>query len=135
MSDPALAMQKALFDALKDNTDAGSNVFDAVPSSDPFPRIVIGPAQTIGDFADCYDGSEHFVQIDVYSKKTASMPEVKGIASEVRGILHDADLTLEDGHELVSIEFRDVNYSREPDGKTARARLTFRAETQADHSP
>lgn len=134
MSDSALALQKAIYDALKDETAAGANVFDAVPVSDPYPRIVIGPGQTIGDFFDCYDGSEVFLQIDVYSKKTASMPEVKSIASEVRALLHDAALTLVD-HVLVQMQFQDTVYSREADGKTSRARMTLRAETQAESSP
>lgn len=134
MSDPALALQKAIYDALKNETSAGANVFDAVPSTDPFPRIVIGPAQTIGDFAECYDGSESFLQIDVYSNKVGSMPEVKTIASEIRSILHDADLDLE-GHVLVQIEFQDSVYSREGDGRTARARMTLRAETHVESSP
>lgn len=134
MSDPAFALQDAIYDALKGNTDAGNNVFDAVPASNPFPRITIGPGQTIGDFADCYDGSESFFQIDVWSSKTASMPEVKTIASQVRELLHDADLTL-NGHVLILIEFQDTAYSREPDGKTGRARMTLRALTQAESSP
>lgn len=134
MSDPALALQKAIYEALRGETGAGYNVFDTVPSTNPFPRIVIGPAQTIGAFADCYDGSESFLQIDVYSIKVGSLPEVKAIASEVRDILHDAELTLE-GHILELIAFESTVYSKEADNRTGRARMTIRAESHPDISP
>lgn len=133
MSDPAYALQDAIHDALRGNTDAGDHVYDTVPSTNPFPRIVLGRQQTIGDFADCYDGSESFIQIDVYSIKTASLPEVKTIASQVRSLLHNADLNLV-GHVLSLMEFQDADYSKDPDGKTGRARMTFRARTQAEYS-
>lgn len=133
MSDPAYALQAAIVAALKGNTDAGNSVFDSVPSSDPFPRIVIGTTQTIADDADCYDGSECFTQIDVYSDKTASMPEVKAIASQIQDLLNDADLDLE-GHILSEIRVRDVVYSREPDGKRGRARLNLRTLSQSEQS-
>lgn len=132
MSDPAYALQDAIHDALKGATDAGNNVFDSVPHSNPFPRITIGPQQTIGDFADCYDGSEVFLQIDVWSQKPG-YPQVKEIASQVRDILHNADETLTlDGHVLGLMEFQDTVYSREPDQKTSRARINIRALTQTE---
>lgn len=133
MSDPAYALQDAIHDALRGQTDAGDHVYDTVPLTNPFPRIVLGRQQTIGDFADCYDGSESFIQIDVYSIKTASLPEVKTIASQVRSLLHNADLNLV-GHVLSLIEFQDADYSKDPDGKTGRARMTFHARTQAEYS-
>lgn len=132
MSDPALALQKAIFDALKGHTTAGNNVFDDVPANDPFPRITIGPGQTVGRFADCVDGSEVFLQIDVWSRKTG-FPEVKTIASEVRAILNNGDESLAlVGHVLELMEFQDAVYSRDPDGKTNRARMSIRALTQPD---
>jgi hypothetical protein len=127
MSSPSLALQKAIYDALKGNTAAGDNVFDAVPSSNPFPRIVIGLGQTVGDSFDCYDGSEVFPEVDVYSVKTG-LPEAKTIADEVRSLLHNVELALA-GHVLVSLRYRDETPIREPDGRTSRVRMLFEAET------
>lgn len=138
MSDPALALQKAIVAALKGATGAGNNVYDDVPGrkkgeaadkdGGPFPRITLGEGQTVGNFADCYDGSEVFLQIDVWTT-TTGFPETKRIAGQVRSELHDADLQL-DGHTLELLEFQDTVYSRDPDGKTRRARITLRALTQ-----
>lgn len=128
MSDPSLALQGAIVAALRGETAAGNNVFDDVPGSSPFPRITLGEGQTIGNFADCYDGSEVFLEINVWSRKTG-FPEAKVIASGVRSILHGADLDLP-GHTLELLEFQDTIYSRDPDGKTRRARMTLRALTQ-----
>lgn len=137
MSDPAYALQLALVAALKGETEAGDAVYDMVPSDarqievakHTFPIITLGSGQTINNPADCYDGSEAFLQIDVWSRKTG-FPEVKQIAAEVRTILNDAELTLV-GHRLDLMEVQDTVYSRDPDGKTSRARMTVRALTQA----
>lgn len=129
MSDPSLALQKAVVAALKAaTTEAGDNVFDSVPEGDPFPRITIGEAQVIGNFAPCYDGSEVFFDVHVWSREVGH-PQAKRIASAVRSALHDAPLAL-DGHMLELLEFRDARYMRDPDGVTSHAALTFRALTQ-----
>lgn len=132
MSDPSLALQGALVATLKAAaTEAGNNVFDQVPGTGagPFPRIVVGDGQSIGNRADCYDGSEVFLDINVYTQ-AVGYPQTKRIASEIRTVLDDADLTLV-GHRLELMEFRDAVFSRDPDGKTRRARMTIRALTQS----
>lgn len=127
--DGQLALQKALVAALKNNTDAGANVFDDVPTSNPFPRITFGPIQVLPNMADCMDGSEAFVQIDVWSQSKFGMVEVKTIAGQVRSLLHDATLTLDD-HELQQMLVDSTQYLRDPDGLTKHAAITFRALTQ-----
>lgn len=135
MSDPAFALQKALHDALRGETDAGDNVFDTVPASNAFPRITFGPGQSIGNFADCYDGTESFLEINIWSQKTAGLPEVKRISDQVREILHDAESSIEiAGHTLQLLEFQDSVFSRDDDERTSRARMTFRALTQPAES-
>lgn len=129
MSDPALALQKALVDAIKAaETDAGNNVFDTVPPENPFPRITLGEGQSIGVYADCYDGTEAFFQIDIWSQ-APGFPEVKRIAGQVRAALHDAELTL-DGHTLEILNVQSIDYRREPDNLTSRAIVTVRAQSQ-----
>lgn len=137
MSDPAYALQVAIFTALKGETEAGDAVYDMVPSdarqieiaNRTFPLITLGSGQTVNNPADCYDGSEAFLQIDVWSRRPG-FPEVKQLAAEVRTILNNAELSLV-GHRLELMEVQDTVYSRDPDGKTSRARLTIRALTQS----
>lgn len=132
MPDPAYALQDALVDALRGATEVGNNVFDHVPTADPFPRITVGPHQTIRDSLGCYEGQEAFVQIDVWSRLTG-FPQAKRIASEVIDVLDNAELTL-DGFNLHELRFEDAVYSRDPDGKTSRARISLRALTQPETS-
>lgn len=128
--DAQLALQKALVAALRGSTDAGASVFDDVPASNPFPRITLGPSQALPNLADCMDGTETFLQVDVWSQ-TAGMVEVKRIAGQVRGVLQDAELAL-DGHVLQQLLVDSTSYLRDPDGKIKHAAMTFRALTQPD---
>lgn len=131
MSDPALALQGAIVATLKAAaTGAGNRIYDDVPTGAAFPYITLGEAQTVANRADCYDGSEVFLDVNVWSR-AVGYPEVKTIASQVRTTLHDAALTLT-GHVLDLIEVRDATYTRDPDGKTRRARITVRALTHPD---
>jgi hypothetical protein len=128
MSDPSLALQAAIVAALAGTTEAGTNVYDQVPATDAFPRITVGEGQTVGNFADCYDGSEVYLDVHVWSREVG-FPEAKRIASAVRSALHDAPLTLT-GHTLELLQFRDARYLRDPDGRTSHVAMTFRALTQ-----
>lgn len=129
MSDPALALQGAIVAALKAlGTAAGANVFDVVPTSNPFPRITVGGGQTVPIEADCYDGSESFIQIDVWSREVG-YPQAKQIASAVRSRLHNGDLMLS-GHTLELLKVESTTYERDSDGLTSRARIQVRAQTQ-----
>jgi hypothetical protein len=127
-ADPSLALQKAITAALKGTTDAGGNVFDTVPGSDPFPRITVGDGQSLPDYADCYDGTISVLQIDVWSR-AVGWPEAKRIASQVREALDDGEFAL-DEHHLEVITFEDAQFLRDPDGLTRHVALTFRALTQ-----
>lgn len=125
--DPSLALQGALVARLKGATDAGNSVYDTVPTSNPFPRITIGEGQTIGDFADCYNGSETFLDVDVWSQ-AVGFPEAKRIADQVRGLLDDTMALT--GHSLEIFEFQNARYLHDPDGLTKHIAMTFRALTQ-----
>lgn len=137
-SDPALALQGAIVGALKGNTDAGNNVFDSVPPPQTMPRITVGSGQSVGALIgaradDCiYDGSESFVDVDVWSVNPG-FPQVKTIAGQVRDLLDDVDLDLSaEGHTLELLTHQSTVFQRESDGLTSRARMLFRALTQAD---
>lgn len=128
--DPSLAVQKAVVTALTGNTDANANVFDTPPKNNPFPRITVGDGESIGNFADCYEGTELNLQIDVWSR-AVGYPESKTIASQVRSILHDAHLPLT-GHIMESCFFVSSVPLRDPDGLTRHVAMTFRILTQPE---
>lgn len=134
MADPALALQAAIVAVLKGATEAGEAVYDAVPNGAPFPRIVLGPGQSLGNYADCYDGSESFWQVDAYDRPDPDgtglgFGRVKRIASQIRDLLNGEGLVLA-GHVLELNQVESAVYSVEPDGITRRARLSARFLTQ-----
>lgn len=129
ITDPSLPIQKALVAALKDlNTVADDNVFDQVPTSNPFPRITVGGAEVNPVMADCYDGSESFVQIDAWSR-AVGFPQVKAIAGAIRERFHQGALTVE-GHTVELMFVEQTIYERDPDGLTNRARMIVRIQSQ-----
>lgn len=131
MSEPSLALQKAILDALVAGVPAvGGRVYDMPPFDATYPYVTIGEAQTLDDRADCYDGSESFLTIHVWSR-AVGFPEAKRIAGMVRDVLDDADLVL-DGNSLELLRFRDMNTLRDPDGVSSHVVMTFRALTQTD---
>lgn len=132
MADPSLDIQKAVITALR--ADVGvqalvgnpARVYDAVPSATtPYPMVTYGADQAISDDFDCINSFEVFVTLDVWSR-AVGQPEAKRIAGAVRGVLHDADLEL-DEHALVLLEHRNTRYLKDPDGKTSHAVVEFRA--------
>lgn len=125
-SDPSYAIQKAIVAALR--VGVISDVYDIPPQRDPFPRITIGEGQVLGNFADCYSGSECFIQIDVWSRKPG-FGEAKTLANQVRGILDDKTLAL-DGHTMEFMRFESSQILRDPDGLTSHIAMTFRILTQ-----
>ncbi len=129
--DPTYAVQVALVDRLKDlGTAAGSRVFDSVKKGVDYPYITVGPGQTVPIDETCWDASEVFVQVDVWSR-AAGYPEVKGIAGALCTALHDQPLTIA-GHICDRVEVKNTDYSREADGVTHRARINLLITTQPE---
>jgi len=127
MSDPTLLLQGWIVTTLSGSPGAGAQVFDKVPQTNPFPRITIGPVQCLPDVDDGQCGAtfEVFQQIDIWSR-TAGYPEVKTIGEAVKGLLHNAAVTL-NGFNVVLLQWVSTEYLRDPDGLTNRARMQFRA--------
>lgn len=129
MSDPSLAVQGALVARLKAlATAAGSRVFDRVEKDRDFPYITVGPGQTVPMDETCWDASEVFAQVDVWSR-AVGFPEAKGIAGAIRIALHDQALIIP-GHICDRVEVRSIDFSRDPDGLTNRARIDLLITTQ-----
>lgn len=137
MSDPSLAIQVALFARLSTlGTAAGERVYDDVPpeadriedTGAAYPYLTIGAGQLVPVDEDCWDRSSTYFQIDVWSRRVG-FPEAKTIAGEIRTGLHEQELSI-DGHTLDRMRVESIDYMRDPNGLTRRARLVLLVETQ-----
>jgi len=124
MSDPALALQGAIFAALTAAPAlAGGRVYDDVPEDAAFPYITIGDGDTVGESNPCWDATEVNVQIDAWSR-APGFPEVKALAAVIRRRLA-VEFAIP-GFRIPHAEHVLTQYLRDPDGITRRARMQFR---------
>ena len=131
MSDPSYELQQALYIALKGNVgpEVAGRVYDAVPTNAQFPYITLGDSQVLPDKADCIDGTEHFPQIDVWSR-AVGFPEAKTISKNILMVLDDNPPPMP-GYVAVIFELESIHYLRDPDGLTRHVALTFHTRIQA----
>ena len=101
----------------------GNRVYDSVPEKPVFPYITVGEGDETSDDADCIDGLEISLDIDVWSR-APGFPEAKKISDEIRKALKTPELTIPT-NELVYFRHRQTRFLRDPDGKTAHAVMTF----------
>jgi hypothetical protein len=134
-SDPSLDLQRAITAAFKAAAPpiAGGRIYDRVQSGPggqkvTFPYVSHGPSLVISDDADCITGYEVFMQLDVWSREPGQK-EVKGVAGDIKLLLHDSDLMLAN-HALVTFEHDTTRYLIDPDGITSHGAVEFHALVQ-----
>jgi len=124
------ALQKAIVGRLKEDADltalVAGRVYDRVPADAPRPYVHIRNFQTVDDSAECIDGAEVYIDLDVWSSAVGKV-EASRAASAIRKALNLAPLTLDEPYALAEIEHRDTNVGDGGDGLLTRARLSFRA--------
>lgn len=140
MSDPSIAIQNALEAELRANAGVKSEFGGmtrlytlSAPNDAPFPFILIGEDQIIGDDTECADGSEIAVTIHVFARQDTpanSRLKSKSIAGAVRAAL-TKKLTIT-GHVMDDWIYEGTRYLIDPDGLTAHAVLNFTYLTTAD---
>lgn len=127
MTSPTLELQGAIVTRLKAYSSLtahiGQRVYDSVPAQPAFPYVSIGPSDEVTDDAECIDGFEISMQIDVWSR-AVGFPEARQIADAVRQALHGYEINLA-GNALVYFHHRVTRMFRDPDGLTNHAALTF----------
>ncbi len=134
MSSIAFGLQQAIFAALSASSDLQAlignppRLFDLVPRDSAFPYVVLGDGSESDWSTSTEDGTEHSLQIDVWSRSTGHK-EAKQIADVIRALMNNAALTVS-GATLIDVRYLTTEFSREPDGQTFRARLTLRAVTE-----
>lgn len=137
MSDPALAIQMALVTRITSlATEAGERVYDDVPAEAQresetgaaWPYISLGNGQMVPVDEECFDRSSTYIDVNVWSRDVG-FPQAKRIAGAIRAALHEQELAIA-GHVLDRMRVENINYSRDPDGATRRARIELLIETQ-----
>lgn len=129
MSDPSFALQVGIVATLKATSAVTAlvvdRIYDEVPRNPEFPYVTLGDMQVLPDKADCIDGTEISVQVDVWSR-TQGFKEAKQIGAAIVAALDD-QLIPATGYTVVVFEIENINYLRDPDGKTRHGALTFHA--------
>jgi hypothetical protein len=93
-----------------------------------YPYLSWGPEQVIADDSDCIDGLEIYLQLDVWSVEPG-FEQVKTLADVVKRRLHRRALDL-GSNSLVSLEWQDTRYLRDPDGLTSHAAIGLLARVE-----
>ena len=126
---PTVELQAAIVAALKTAPAVaariGNRVYDSVPPKPVFPYVSFGPSDELSENADCIEGADIAIQIDVWSRAVGSA-EAKEIASLVARVLDDADLALA-VNALVYFNHEATTVVRDPDGLTTHAVVRFSA--------
>lgn len=131
MSDPGLALQKALLDRLTEPGVISCKVFDSVPEKTRLPYVVMDTE--ISSNATPISGKkreDRLFYISVWSDYKGQR-EVKRINAEIAAALDRVMLTLPaDQGRVVSVSVLRTETNREPDGKTFMGSVTLRIITQ-----
>lgn len=127
MSDPAIALQTALYQRLA--TELSVPVYDAVPMDTPPPYVTID--SEISTNTTPISGrkrASRLLYLSVWSNYQGQA-EVKRINAEIEAALDRRPLTITDGRAFgVTVERMSTN--REPDGITYQGSVTVRILTQ-----
>ena len=127
MSDPGLALQKALLDKLSASLTV--RVFDAVPAKTPYPYVTLD--YEVSNNASPITGRKResrLFYLSVWSNHKGQS-EVKRINAEVAAALDRVALPLTVGR-AVSVSVLRTETNREPDGKTFMGSIVVRILTQ-----
>jgi hypothetical protein len=127
MSDPGLALQKALFEKLSASLTVP--VFDAVPAKTPYPYVTLDYEAV--DNTTPISGKKRenrLVYLSVWSSYKGQA-EVKRINGEIADALDEVPLPLSTGT-AVSVRVIRTGTTREPDGVSYMGSVTLRIITQ-----
>lgn len=137
MIDPSVAIQNAIEAALrgsmavKEEFGGSPRLYTlSAPVGAPYPYILIGEDQIIGDDIECGAASEVAVTIHVYARETtpvASRMKAKAISGAVRLAL-TAKLPLV-GHEMIDWLYDGTRHLTDPDALTSHSVVSLSYDT------
>jgi len=127
MSEPGLALQKALYDKLTESLNVP--VFDSVPAGTPYPYITLDyeTADNLSPLSGKKRENRLFY-LSVWSDYKGQS-EVKSINSEISTALDEVKLPLSTGN-AVSVRVIRTASTRDADGVTFMGSVTLRIITQ-----
>ena len=120
MTSAAFELQKAIFNALRDDTAltaalGGARIYDAAPADVPFPYITFGRTSIYDWSTATEDGTEHLVSLHFWSKgrgkkEALSLMEMAGERLGQGGFALD-------GHQLVNLtqDYAEVRFDEDLD--------------------
>lgn len=127
MSDPALALQAALYGRL--SAELSCPVYDAVPSDATYPYVVLDAEAVTNASPLSGRKREHrYIYLSVWSTY-AGQAEVKRLNAEIAAALDGRPLELSTGR-AVAVRVERMATQREPDGVTYQGTVTVRVITQ-----
>lgn len=117
-------LQKAIVDALKAAPAvAGGNVYDRVPTSNPYPRVTVGDEQTIDNGNTCSDGWEIYADVHVWSEAVGRVEAKQIMAAAVPRLLA---INTVPGFTILAAELDAHRIFTEPNGLTTHGIITIR---------
>ena len=127
------ALQQAIYGALSGDGTllsllGGPRIFDDVPQNEKPPYMTFAQSLVRDWSAGDEDGDEHIITLHIWSE-WAGRKQVHEIMAAVRGVLHDADLTLS-AHRLVNLRHEFSDARREPGADLYRGVTRYRAVTE-----
>lgn len=129
MTSPTYELQGKIVTLLKASPELtaliGGRVYDRVPEGVQFPYVSFGPSDEVSDDADCIDGFEVTMQLDVWSR-AVGFPECRSIVDAVRMALPEDGIQFAD-NALVTFNHRISRVFRDQDGLTSHGAMTFQA--------
>lgn len=127
MSDGSFEVQEALYAALiaQNIAEVSLRIYDGfAPVAVDYPYIVIGSSQSLQNDAQCLQGLEEFIDLDIWSRYEG-MKELKSIISQIRDGLHQQTLSA-NGRSTVHIWVEDSRLLNDPDGETRHGIVTLK---------
>ncbi|MFN3776447.1 DUF3168 domain-containing protein [Sphingomonas parapaucimobilis] len=116
--DPALPLQDAIYQAIKDL--ASGSVFYDVPDGTPLPYIYFGDDDILGDYDSGGDFSNVSANIDAFG---ANKIELKQLVADIVARL-DRPLEIS-GFQIIEWRVSSIHYRKMEDGLTHQASLEF----------
>jgi hypothetical protein len=126
-------LQKAIVATLKGNASVNAiiagRIYDAVPTGAVKPYVSFGVFDLLPERGDCLEGAEMFITLDGWAAGPDTV-QIKQLGAAVAAALDEAALPLDAPQRLVNLTLERSQYLRDPDGITAHAAMTFRAQTE-----
>ncbi|MGE0280227.1 MAG: DUF3168 domain-containing protein [Rhizobiaceae bacterium] len=107
----------------------GPKILDHAPANVAFPYITFGRTSVFDWSTATEEGAEHLFTLHIWSKGKGKA-EALGVMETVRGLLHDADIALASGQQLVNLRHEAAEVRYDDDLSVYHGTLRFRAVTE-----